>query len=87
MNLMEEELFSLWGLCPQAPGIYRFPPEWTLSKTAKTRSAGTAFAVPVHSGRWTALRSHPCVAVSSVPGGISRCRREGEELSETSCRS
>jgi hypothetical protein len=44
------------GLCPRAPGIYRFPPEWP---------SGAASAAS-HSGPGSALWSRPRVAVSSV---------------------
>jgi len=46
-----------WGLCPQTPGIYRFAPE-CCQKGGLHR--------PIIPAAESALRSHPCVAVSSA---------------------
>ena len=47
-----------WGLCPHAPGIYRFP-----ARMAERRGGWRRPAIPAAG---SALRSHPCVAVSSA---------------------
>ena len=46
------------GRCPRAPGIQRFRARMAAERGGLRR--------PRHSGPWTALRSHPCGAVSSA---------------------
>jgi hypothetical protein len=52
--------YLTWGLCPQTPGIYRFYARmtaWLAERLTPPR------AIPAAE---SALRSHPCVAVSST---------------------
>jgi hypothetical protein len=52
------------GLCPRAPGIYRFGPEWHQRLEGDRKSPCLSSACP-------ALGSHPCVALSSGQVPIS----------------
>ena len=57
------QFLPLWGLCPQTPGIYRF--------RARNESLAERHAAPPFPAAESALRSHPCVAVSSAQPGTT----------------
>jgi hypothetical protein len=60
-----KKAFFNWGRCPQTPGIYRIPARMTvlfLGRLAPPRHAGVRHRIPAAG---SALRSHPCVALSS----------------------
>ena len=57
MNAPDRAICLKWGLCPQTPGIYRFPARMT---------EWGGLSRPRHSGPGSALWSHPCVAVPSA---------------------
>jgi hypothetical protein len=57
--------FFNWGRCPQTPGIYRIPARMAVPFGAAGAAPPRCRALP-HSGPGSALRSHPCGALSSA---------------------
>jgi hypothetical protein len=69
MKSIRTAAFSNWGRGPQTPGIFRDPaiPGCSQQKPSGAAFAATALVWP----RKSALRLHPCRALSSAPVSTS----------------